>query len=188
VVANGSPCPDTLNYNTTAFTWNFQYNDLTTGTGWVNAYVFTPSGAYTSIKSYITYGTTASAVNEAYWVQVGAIFTPYVPPSSDWDLLLTNTEYTLSGSTSETMLDHAVTLPWFPFSLGLGVFISYYETYWMELWGISQNPAQCTQGILPTNGTQVNITGSGSTSSNSISVEYANSNIFACQAGGSTLW
>ena len=97
----GTLCSSSDNFRVTPFSWLFQYNDHTTGTGWVNATVFTPYGNWTTIKSYITLGTTnlpSQLIPETYWVQVGAIFDPNVPANSDWTLTLKNSEFTVGSS------------------------------------------------------------------------------------------
>jgi len=184
--SNGSLCSNTLVYNTTAFNWVFQYNDLTTGSGWHTASTFTPWSYYTAIKSYITFGTTNQPFifYEAFWVQIAAIFMPGVPATNNWQLNVTNIEYTASGSTTETMMDHAKSLPW---ETNLAN-VATYNTNWMEEWDVSQNPAQCQWNIYPSNLAQANVMGKGSGSSNTVTFEYHNSDPYNCQIGGSILW
>lgn len=192
VTSNSSLCPDDI---TTGFKFFFQYQDLTTNSGWHNAMIETPPANYYT-RSYLHVGWVNSRYGLygiAYSFQVGAFFIGQVPANSNWNLAISNTEYIASGSSSYTMLNHATSLPWGVQIEGGGLtfpifgLLSVYSTQWMELWSLSTSPAQNQLG-WSTNGAQAEISGSGSGSSNTLNIKYYNSNPEDAQLGGVSLW
>jgi len=174
-------CSNSLAYGS-GYTFYFQYNDITKGGGWHNVLTFTPSGNYVHMKSYLHLGTSTGAFNDAWHFQVGAIFSPSVPANSNWQLALTQTEYLPSGSNQITEINHATTLTWL---VGPGP-ESVYTTYWMENWNLDDNPAQ--NQIGRNNCCQALISGSGSSTTNTLTIQFGSNDYHVAQNGGASLW
>ena len=168
-------------YWNTQYGYTFDYKDLNNNPySWTVATLY-PSDNYVTMKhedlgiGQIHCKTFdglngCNPVDYAYWVQIGAWFNG-VPQNTNWQFVISNTQYKTTSSSSWTYLNHAQTMYW-DYNNGDAV----YYSYWKDLWVVGSGPAQYRVGVF--------ITGSGSSSYNSIDVDYQGGS----QGGDVNLW
>jgi hypothetical protein len=158
----------------------FDYKDTSNNPSWWTITTLIPRANYSTMKAdnlgmgQASCGTldginTCNPVDYAYWLQVGAWFN-LIPKNSNWQLDFSSIEYKSNSSSSLTFLDHALTMTW-DYNNGSPEYFS----YWKSLWVVGFTPCQFDS---------VHIKGSGSSTSNSLTVLYKGTE----QTGGATLW
>jgi hypothetical protein len=153
----------------------FDYQDTVNNPYWWTVETLYPSGTYsTMIGNRMLLGDEYiyprnDPVYYSYYFQVGVTMNS-VPQNAQWTMWVTNTQYLSTTSSTLNFVDHATTLVW-----GCYQICPSYVPYWKERWTVSDVAAQ-EYGVA--------ISGSGSSSSNTLDIYYAGGS----QSGGVQLW